>query len=76
VEALNIRAKAAFDLATKTWNEAKDTHDSLSDFYSKVDQSKQEALDVSSKVALSTKTLFIHLGTIRASGYRKGVKRC
>lgn len=30
VESYNVRTQAAFDLATKTWNDAKDSHDALS----------------------------------------------
>uniref|UniRef100_A0A914HV37 Laminin-like protein lam-2 n=1 Tax=Globodera rostochiensis TaxID=31243 RepID=A0A914HV37_GLORO len=45
VESFNVRTQAAFDLATKTWNDAKDSHDALSDFHSKVEQSRVDATE-------------------------------
>lgn len=45
VEAYNQRTQAAFDSATKTWNEAKDSHDALSDFHGKVEQSREQAVE-------------------------------
>ncbi|KAI6173803.1 hypothetical protein M3Y98_01121600 [Aphelenchoides besseyi] len=44
VEAARNRSKDAFDLATKTWNDAQGSLDSLTDFNDNIDASKEEAM--------------------------------
>uniref|UniRef100_A0A914CX17 Uncharacterized protein n=1 Tax=Acrobeloides nanus TaxID=290746 RepID=A0A914CX17_9BILA len=44
VKGAHSRAQDAFELATNTWNEAKDSLDILSDFKNNVDASKEQAL--------------------------------
>ncbi|KAL3091629.1 hypothetical protein niasHT_024211 [Heterodera trifolii] len=50
-ESFNARTQTAFELATKTWNDAKDSHDALSDFHSKIEQSRAEATEEMTNLA-------------------------